>query len=77
MKNRLTIRLTPNQMLVLEELKEALNCNISLLIRTIVGSWLTEYEEHIYKIIDGKVPFDKNWNINGIFNTDVENNDDE
>ena len=61
MKNRLTIRLTPNQMLVLEELKEVLNCNISLLIRTIVGDWLTKNEDAIYQIIDGKRKFNKNW----------------
>ena len=60
-KPRITVRLTPNQLLVLEELKDALNCNISLIIRAIVGDWLTQHENAIYDIIDKKRPFNKNW----------------
>ena len=53
-KPRISIRLTPNQELVLKEMSEALDTSISMLIRTIVGSWITEYEDQIYKIIDKK-----------------------
>lgn len=57
-KPRLTIRLTPNQRLVIEELAKALNTNESTLIRTIVGSWLTENEDYLQDLIDRK-----NYNI--------------
>lgn len=60
-KPRVTVRLTPNQLLVLEELKSILNCNISLLIRAIVGSWLVTNEDVIYEILEGKRDFNKDW----------------
>ena len=60
-KPRVTVRLTPGQLMVLEELRTVLNCNISLIVRAIVGDWLAKNEEHIYNIIDGKTEFDKNW----------------
>lgn len=66
MNKRVSVRLTENQMLVLTELKNVLNCNISLVIRFIIGHWLTENEDRIYDIIDGKVPFDKNWLKNDV-----------
>lgn len=61
MNKRVSVRLTENQMLVLSELKSVLNCNISLVIRAIIGDWLTKNEDAIYEIIDGKRPFNKNW----------------
>ena len=70
MNKRVSVRLTDNQMLVLGELKNVLACNISLVIRFIIGHWLQEHEDRIYDIIDGKVPFDKNW----LKNNDTENN---
>lgn len=51
-KPRLTIRLTPNQSLVIDELTAALDTNASTLIRTIVGDWLSKNEEYIYRIIE-------------------------
>lgn len=60
-KPRMMIRLTENQRLVLEELKNILNCNISLLVRTIIGDWLAKNEEYIYDIIEGRREFDKDW----------------
>ena len=57
-KPRLTIRLTPNQRMVIEELAKALSTNESTLIRTIVGSWLTENEDYLQDLIDRK-----NYNI--------------
>lgn len=55
------IRLTENQRLVLEELKNILNCNISLLVRAIIGDWLAKNEDYIYDIIEGRREFDKDW----------------
>ena len=60
-KPRITVRLTPYQLQVLEELKAVLNCNTSLIIRMIVGDWLEKNEDYIYEIIDGKREFNKNW----------------
>ena len=57
-KPRLTIRLTPNQRLVIEELAKALETNESTLIRTIVGAWLTDNDEFLQDLIDRK-----NYNI--------------
>lgn len=53
-KPRLTIRLTPNQRLVVEELAKALDTNESTLIRTIVGAWLAENEDYLQDLIDRK-----------------------
>ena len=52
-KERMTIRLSASQMQVLDELREALGVNISLIIRTIVGDWLKQHEETLNRIIDG------------------------
>ena len=49
----MTIRLSASQMQVLDELREALGVNISLIIRTIVGDWLKQHEETLNRIIDG------------------------
>lgn len=51
-KPRLTVRLTPNQMLVVNELTKALDTNPSVLIRMIVGNWLVKNEEYIYGLIE-------------------------
>lgn len=53
-KPRISIRLTPNQELVLREMSTALDTSISMMIRTIVGDWLVKNEEQIYRIIDKK-----------------------
>ena len=53
-KPRYSVRVTPNQSLVLQEIAEALDTTISLLIRTIIGDWLTKNEEYIENIIDKK-----------------------
>lgn len=44
---KITIRLTPRQIQVLTELREKYGASFSLMIRTIVGSWLTTNEEII------------------------------
>lgn len=53
-KPRISVRLTPNQELVLREMSSALDTSISMMIRTIVGDWITKNEEQIYRIIDRK-----------------------
>lgn len=53
-KERITIRLTPNQMQCLTELKDSLNTTYSLLTRSIIGNFLTQYENNIEEIIEKK-----------------------
>ena len=53
-KERVSVRITPNQSLVLNEMCEALNTSYSMLIRTIIGDWLTTNEEYLYRLIDRK-----------------------
>lgn len=50
-KQRITVRLTPNQMLCLKELKESLGTSYSLLTRSIIQDFITRNEEHLEKII--------------------------
>lgn len=35
-------------------MSEALDTSMSMLVRTIVGDWLKQHEEQIYRIIDRK-----------------------
>ncbi len=51
---KISVRLTPWQEQVLHELSQALDVSYSMLVRTIVGSWLSEKEEYLYRIIDKK-----------------------
>lgn len=53
-KNKLSLRLTDNQMLVLEELSQALNCSYSTLIRAMVMDFLTRNEDAIERIVTGQ-----------------------
>lgn len=48
---KITIRLTPRQIQVLTELREKFGASFSLMIRTIVGSWLTTNEEIIESVL--------------------------
>ena len=59
-KSRITIRITPNQELVLGEMSEALGTSISMMIRVILGDWITKNEEYIYRIIEKKQSEDGN-----------------
>ena len=52
--DHVTVRLKPNQYLVLKEMSEALETPISMLIRTIIYSWLTTNEDAVYRLIDKK-----------------------
>lgn len=60
-KPRITVRLLPHQLLILEELKDTLNCSVSMIVRTIVGDFLSRNEEVLERIITGEQEFDKNW----------------
>lgn len=53
-REKISIRITPNQSLVLAEMSQALGTTYSMLIRTIVGDWITKNEDYIYRIIDKK-----------------------
>jgi len=59
-KSRITVRLTPNQELVLKEMGEALDTSISMMVRAIIGDWISKNEEYIYKIIDKKDEYNAN-----------------
>ncbi len=52
--DHVTVRLKPNQYLVLKEMSESLETPISMLIRTIIYSWLTTNEDAVYRLIDKK-----------------------
>ena len=51
---KISVRLTSWQEQVLHEMSEALGVSYSLLIRTIIGSWLTTNEDYIDRIIEKK-----------------------
>lgn len=53
-KEKLTIRLTSYQLQCLKELKESLNTTYSLLIRSIIGNFITQYEDSLERIIEKK-----------------------
>lgn len=59
-KNKLSIRLTDNQMLVLNELKDKLHCSYSTMIRAIVLDFLTRNEDAIDRILTKETNIDFN-----------------
>lgn len=59
-KERITIRLTPYQMQCLTDLKNSLNTTYSLLTRSIIGNFLTQYEDNIDRIIENNTDEDAN-----------------
>lgn len=50
--DRLSIRFSPNQLQVLTELKDKYKCSYSLLIRAIVGSWITSNEGALEQVLN-------------------------
>ena len=54
-KQRITVRLTENQMQVLSELTQALNTSYSMLVRSIVCDFLTRNEDQLERIITQKL----------------------
>lgn len=53
-KERVTVRLTPYQMQCLKEISTSLNTSYSLLIRSIIGDFLTKNEEALERITSKK-----------------------
>lgn len=51
---KISIRITPNQSLVLAEMSQALDTTYSMLIRTILGDWIAKNEDYIERIIEKK-----------------------
>lgn len=49
-KERITIRLTPNQMQCLKELTQSLGTSYSLLVRTIIQDFITRNEDTLERI---------------------------
>lgn len=49
-KERVTVRLTPNQMQCLRELSTSLNTSYSLLIRSIIQDFITRNDETLERI---------------------------
>lgn len=60
-KQRITVRLTENQMQVLSELTTALNTSYSMLVRSIVCDFLTKNEEQLERIIVNKMNGNANY----------------
>ncbi|MEE3491166.1 MAG: hypothetical protein VZR10_09870 [Methanobrevibacter sp.] len=58
--DKISIRITPNQSLVLAEMSQALGTTYSMLIRTILGDWITKNEDYIDRIIEKKRNEDAN-----------------
>lgn len=58
---KISIRLTPYQGQVLSELSKALNTSISMLVRSIVGDFITRNEERLERIIVSKLEGDADY----------------
>ena len=50
-KSRVSIRISANQEQVLREMCEVFDTSISMMVRTIVGSWLSEHEDEVERAI--------------------------
>lgn len=53
-KSRITVRITPWQKQCLDEITKSMNTSYSMLIRAIIGDWLTEHDDQIERIIANK-----------------------
>lgn len=56
----MTIRLSPEQELVLTELGDKLKTNKSVLVRAIIGDWLHKNEEYVNRTIERNTENDEN-----------------
>lgn len=50
-----TLRLKPEQEVILEEVSTKLNVPKSVFIRAMIGDWLTKNEDCLYRLIDNKL----------------------
>ena len=75
---KLTVRLSPRQLQVLTELTELYNCSYSLLVRAIIGSWITTNEPILEAAMNKKLNYNKNdyteegIDYSGLFDEDSE-----
>lgn len=51
----LTLRLKPEQEVIIEEVSTKLNVPKSVFIRAMIGDWLTKYENCLYRLIEDKL----------------------
>ena len=51
----LTLRLKPEQEVIIEEVSTKLNVPKSAFIRAMIGDWLTKYEDCLYRLIEDKL----------------------
>lgn len=58
---RVSVRLYPAQMQVLQELSTVLNANVSTIVRAVIGDWLKKNDEVLERIITGEQQFNKDW----------------
>ena len=51
----LTLRLKPEQEVIIEEVSTKLNVPKSVFIRAMIGDWLTKYEDCLYRLIEDNI----------------------
>lgn len=51
----ITLRLKPEQEVVLQEVSDKLKVPKSVFIRAVIGDWLTKNEDCLYRLIDNKL----------------------
>lgn len=59
-KQKITMRVTPRQAQVLKELTDACKCSQSMLIRMIIGDFITRNEDVLERIVTGEQIIDIN-----------------
>lgn len=51
-KTRCTVRMTPYQHQVIRDLSESLNTSQSVLLRAIIGDWITAHEDYLDRVLN-------------------------
>ena len=51
----ITLRLKPEQEMILQEVSEVLEVPKSVFIRAVIGDWLAKNEDCLYRLIDKKL----------------------
>ena len=75
-KSIITIRLKPDQELILQEVSDVLNVPKSVFIRAVIGDWLTKNEDALYRLIDKRLNKEENESKDTDFFAGVFQNDD-
>lgn len=52
---KITLRLKPEQEVILQEVSDKLKVPKSVFIRAVIGDWLTKNEDCLYRLIDNKL----------------------